>query len=82
MKRPYTTKKTNKKEGVENDRDQKSQIQVRVSEIIQIINERQDILEQFEDDLFNALVEKITILSPTRYLFTLKIGLEMEEIIE
>ncbi|MEK3910251.1 recombinase [Paenibacillus sp. FSL H7-0331] len=43
------------------------------------MNARQDLLEQFEDELFNALVEKITILSPTRYLFTLKSGLVIEE---
>jgi site-specific DNA recombinase len=34
---------------------------------------------QSVDDIFNALVEKITILSPARYLFTLKSGLEIEE---
>jgi site-specific DNA recombinase len=37
------------------------------------------LLEQFDDDIFNALVEKITILSPTHYLFTLKNGLEIDE---
>jgi site-specific DNA recombinase len=40
---------------------------------------RQDLLEQFDDDIFNELVEKLTILSPTRYLFTLWSGLEIEE---
>ncbi|NRF96061.1 recombinase [Paenibacillus frigoriresistens] len=43
------------------------------------MNARQDLLKQFDDELFNALVEKITTLSPTRYLFTLKSGLEIEE---
>ena len=39
-------------------------------------------LEQFDDDLFNALVEKITILSPAHFIFVLKSGLEIEETIE
>ncbi|MCU6792408.1 recombinase family protein [Paenibacillus sp. WQ 127069] len=71
-----------KKIMLEKDMDQKAQIQSRVNEIIQVMNARQDLLEQFDDELFNALVEKITILSPTRYLFTLKSGLEIEEIDE
>jgi site-specific DNA recombinase len=64
---------------LENDLDQKAQIKSQVYEIIQVMNARQDLLEQFDDELFNALVEKITILSPTRYLFTLKSGMEIEE---
>jgi site-specific DNA recombinase len=68
-----------KKMILEKDMDQKAQIKSRVNEIIQVMNARQELLEQFDDELFNALVEKITILSPTRYLFTLKSGLEIEE---
>nr|WP_268240154.1 recombinase family protein [Paenibacillus marchantiophytorum] len=64
---------------IEKDNDHKSQVTQRVNEIIQVMNARQDLLEQFDDDLFNAMVEKITILSPTRYLFTLKSGLEIAE---
>jgi site-specific DNA recombinase len=71
-----------KKIMLEKDMDQKAQIKIRVNEIIQVMNARQDLLEQFDDELFNALVEKITIFSPTRYLFTLKSGLEIEEIDE
>ncbi|WP_246361967.1 hypothetical protein [Paenibacillus alba] len=64
---------------IEKDNDHKSQVTQRVNEIIQVMNARQDLLEQFDDELFNALIEKITILSPTRYLFFLKSGLEIEE---
>ncbi|WP_217283099.1 hypothetical protein [Paenibacillus alginolyticus] len=64
---------------LEKDMDQKAQVTQRVNEIIQVMNARQDLLKQFDDELFNALVEKITTLSPTRYLFTLKSGLEIEE---
>jgi site-specific DNA recombinase len=59
--------------------DQQDQYKERIKEIIYTINEREELLEQFDDDIFNALVEKITILSPAHFLFTLKSGLEIEE---
>lgn len=65
-----------KKSLLEKDNDQKAQIKDRIDEIIQILSLRQDLLEQFDDDIFNALVEKITILSPAHFVFTLKSGLE------
>jgi site-specific DNA recombinase len=46
---------------LEKDMDQKSQVTQRVNEIIQVMNARQDLLEQFDDDIFNALVEKTTL---------------------
>jgi site-specific DNA recombinase len=67
---------------LEKDMDQKAQIKNRVNEIVQVMNARQDLLEHFDDELFNALVEKITILLPTRYLFTLRSGMEIEELEE
>ncbi|QDY86404.1 recombinase [Paenibacillus polymyxa] len=39
-------------------------------------------LEQFDDNLFNALVEKITILSPAHFVFTLKSGMSIDEILD
>ncbi|MBE0344375.1 recombinase [Paenibacillus sp. 28ISP30-2] len=39
-------------------------------------------LEQFDDNLFNALVEKITILSPAHFVFTLKSGMDIDEILD
>jgi len=71
-----------KKSLLENDNDQKAQIKDRIDEIIQVLSLRQDLLEQFDDDIFNALVEKITILSPAHFVFTLKSGLDIEENIE
>lgn len=71
-----------KKSLLENDNDQKAQIKDRIDEIIQVLSLRQDLLEQFDDDIFNALVEKITILSPAHFVFTLKSGLEIEEILD
>lgn len=41
--------------------------------LFNFLSTQQDILEQFDDNLFNALVEKITILSPAHFVFTLKV---------
>ncbi|WP_246309677.1 recombinase family protein [Paenibacillus alginolyticus] len=65
----------------EEDNDKKAEIKNRVDEIIQVLSMRQDLLEQFDENIFNALVEKITILSPAHFIFSLKSGLEIEEII-
>jgi site-specific DNA recombinase len=72
----------NRKLKITKEYDQQDQYKERIKEIIHTINEREGFLEQFDDDIFNALVEKITILSPTHYLFTLKSGLEIEELEE
>ncbi|MFW9333635.1 hypothetical protein ACN6AX_10420 [Paenibacillus polymyxa] len=67
---------------LEEEEDQEAKIKERVDEIIQVLSLRQDILKQFDDNLFNALVEKITILSPAHFVFTLKSGMSIDEIIE
>ncbi|MCF2717465.1 recombinase family protein [Paenibacillus sp. UKAQ_18] len=67
---------------LEEEEDRKEKVKERVDEIIQVLSSRQDILEQFDDNLFNALVEKITILSPAHFVFTLKSGMSIDEIIE
>ncbi|WP_149096240.1 recombinase family protein [Paenibacillus terrae] len=67
---------------LEEEEDQKAKIKERVDEIIQVLSSRQDILEQFDDNLFNALVEKITILSPAHFVFTLKSGMSIDEILD
>jgi len=64
---------------LEQDNDQKALIKDRVDEIIQVLSLRQHLLKKFDDDIFNALVEKITILSPAHFVFTLKSGLEIDE---
>ena len=35
-------------------------------------------LEEFDEELFNALVEKIEILTPAHFVFELKSGLRVE----
>ncbi|MEK4458166.1 recombinase family protein [Paenibacillus sp. FSL R10-2748] len=67
---------------LEQEHEQQAKIKERVDEIIQILSLRKDILEQFDDNLFNALVEKITILSPAHFVFTLKSGMSIDEILD
>jgi len=42
---------------------------------------RKLLLEEFEDEIFNALVEKIEILTPAHFVFELKSGMRVEEVI-
>ncbi|WP_342416697.1 recombinase family protein [Paenibacillus sp. FSL R10-2782] len=67
---------------LEQEHEQQAKIKERVDEIIQVLSTQQDILEQFNDNLFNALVEKITILSPAHFVFTLKSGMSIDEILD
>ncbi|MGG1673558.1 recombinase family protein [Paenibacillus sp. NRS-1783] len=67
---------------LEQEHEQQAKIKERVDEIIQVLSLREDILEQFDDNLFNALVEKITILSPAHFVFTLKSGMSIDEILD
>jgi site-specific DNA recombinase len=69
----------NRKLKITKEYEQQEQYKERIKEIIHTINEREGLLEQFDDDIFNALVEKITILSPTHFCFVLKSGLVIEE---
>ncbi|MBK5242048.1 recombinase family protein [Clostridium sp.] len=55
------------------------QYKVRVVEIIKVINEQEGLLSEFDENIFNALVEKIEILQPTHFVFVLKNGMRMEE---
>ncbi|WP_207725670.1 hypothetical protein [Clostridium sp. DJ247] len=54
----------------------------KLSEIIEAINGQQELLIEFDDKIFNALVEKIEILEPTHFVFVLRNGIRMEEILE
>ena len=37
---------------------------------IETINSRDSLLEEFDEEIFNALVEKIEILTPTHYFLS------------
>ena len=49
------------------------------AEILETINSREELLEEFDEEIFNALVEKIEILIPTHFVFELKSGMRVEE---
>ncbi len=52
----------------------------RFDEILEAINSRDSLLEEFDEEIFNALVEKIEILTPMHFVFELRSGLRIEEI--
>ena len=54
----------------------KDGLKQRFDEIIQTINSRDSLLEEFDEEIFNALVEKIEILTPAHFVFELKSGVE------
>jgi site-specific DNA recombinase len=60
----------------------KENLKVRIDEIIEVIKDRQEALDEFDEEIFNALVEKIDIISPTHLVFELKSGMRVEEIME
>ncbi|OLN21357.1 hypothetical protein BTO30_15460 [Domibacillus antri] len=41
-------------------------------------NQKEGLLEQFDDGIFNALVEKIEILLPAHFILVLKDGMRIE----
>jgi len=52
----------------------------RFDEILGTINSRDSLLEELDEQIFNALVEKLEILTPTHFIFELKNGMRVEEI--
>jgi len=48
--------------------------------ILKTINSRDSLLEEFDEEIFNALVEKIEVLTPAHFVFVLKSGMSVEEI--
>jgi len=70
-----------RKKRMEHDKvnDLKDGLKQRFDEILQTINSRDSLLEEFDEQIFNALVEKIEILTPTHFVFELKSGMRVEE---
>lgn len=54
----------------------------RTREIMDVLTDGPDFLDQFDAELFDALVERITVESNERLRFRLKNGLELTEQIE
>ena len=60
--------------------ESKDGLKQRFDEILETINSRDSLLDEFDEEIFNALVEKIEILTPTHFVFELKSGMRVEEI--
>jgi len=67
-----------KRAEVDKDSILKESLKGRVDEIIEVIKGRQKALEEFDEGIFNALVEKIEVVSPTHFVFELKSGARVE----
>jgi uncharacterized coiled-coil DUF342 family protein len=68
-----------KRAEVDKDSILKESLKGKVDEIIEVIKGRQEALEEFDEGIFNALVEKIEVVSPTHFVFELKSGARVEE---
>ncbi len=62
----------------EKDVRRKEELRLRTDEIMKVLHDRVGLLEQFDGDIFNALVEKIEVIEPTHFVFVLKSGMNME----
>ncbi|MDR3544053.1 MAG: hypothetical protein P4L69_24320 [Desulfosporosinus sp.] len=60
----------------------KDGLKERFDKIVLTINSRDSLLEEFDEEIFNALVKKIEILTPAHFVFELKSGMRVEEIVE
>jgi len=58
------------------------QYKQRVDEIIKVIKEQEGLLIEFDDKIFNALIDIIEVLESTNFVFVLKNGMRVEEIQE
>ena len=69
-----------RKKRLEHDKvnDLKDRLKQRFDEIVEMINSRDSLLEEFDEEIFNALVEKIEIITPAHFVFELKSGLRVE----
>jgi len=61
------------------DESRREEMLRRTGEIYNYLDEQDGILSEFEDDVFDALVEHIVVISPTHLKFELKNGLVLEE---
>lgn len=76
---------------LENLRQDKSKIETgnlsieqykeRVDEIIKVIKEQEGLLTEFDDKIFNALIDRIEVLESTHFVFVLKNGMNVDKVI-
>jgi len=71
-----------RKKRLEHDKvtESKDGLKQRFDEILETINSKDSLLEEFDKEIFNALVEKIEILAPMHFVFELKSGMRVGEI--
>ena len=62
--------------------ESKDGLKQRFDEIVRAINTRDSRLEEFNEEIFNALVERIEILTPAHFAFELRNGMRGAEIKE
>lgn len=62
--------------------DLKDSLKERFDEILETIDSRESLLDEFDEQIFNALVEKIEVLTPTHFVFILKSGMRVEETVD
>lgn len=51
------------------------QYKQRVDEIINVIKEQEGLLTEFDDKIFNALIDRIEVLESTHFVFVLRNGI-------
>lgn len=56
-------------------------IKKRIESIKQVVSSKEELLEAFDADIFNALVDKIEIIDKTHFCFVLKNGVRVDRII-
>jgi len=59
--------------------ESKDGLKQRFDQILETINSRDSLLAEFDEEIFNALVEKIEILTPAHFVFELTSGMRVEE---
>lgn len=59
--------------------DRREELLKRTKKIYEYLQGMEDMLTEFDDDVFKALVERILVISPTHLKFELKNGLVLEE---
>ena len=71
-----------RKKRLEHDKvnELKDDLKQRVNEIVQTMNSRDSLLEEFDDEIFDALIEKIEILTPAHVFLKLSSGWRVEEL--
>ncbi|SKA92251.1 hypothetical protein SAMN05428976_11920 [Clostridium sp. USBA 49] len=68
-----------RKEALNIDSNKYDEILKRTAEIKRIINLRETALVEFDDDIFEGLIEKVVVITPTYLEFHLKNGMKVEE---